>query len=262
MPKPSTPFTSASLPRVATGVLDQLYFPTDRQVTQRNESGYGVTGVYGNIHGAATSVQFRAAVNPGGRGVSTGWLFIANFQRSGTTFTGQIKLAQGGWYTLESRAVYGSMPGTVSSVAHLGVGEVFILAGQSNAVSSGTLDPVYRVSDLVSSFSGTRWAAATNPLPFDVGDGGSPFTYMANGLVRALGIPIGLVPVAWPGTTIKEWQPEAAPSWGRLERHFNDLVAALYACLSPSGVPGPCSGTRVSATTGRTRRPTRRCLPI
>ncbi|MFO0954082.1 MAG: hypothetical protein U0835_23595 [Isosphaeraceae bacterium] len=54
------------------------------------------------------------------------------------------------------------------------MGEVFITAGQSNAVNSAEIGPGRTVGDRIASFSGKEWAAARIPLPFAQGDGDAP----------------------------------------------------------------------------------------
>ncbi|MBV8607823.1 MAG: hypothetical protein JO034_10230 [Singulisphaera sp.] len=118
----------------------------------------------------------------------------------------------------------------------MGVGEVFITAGQSNAANAGVLDPTYQVNDRISSFNGSQWAAGANPLPFAQGSGGNIWVYMANRLVRDWNVPIGIDPIAWGAVGVETWQPGVMlPDTGGVE-NFARLTQAILSLQSRGGV--------------------------
>ena len=105
-------------------------------------------------------------------------------------------------------------------VEHFGVGDLFVIAGQSNAVGYGK-DPVYDPPELgVHLFrSSDKWDIATHPLGDSththheinmepVNGGVSPYLSFAKRLYRETGYPIGLIPTALGGSPLARWNPE------------------------------------------------------
>ena len=102
---------------------------------------------------------------------------------------------------------------------HLCVGDLFVIAGQSNAVGYGK-NPVFDPPELGIHMcrSSGRWDLASHPLGDATGTthpenadryntGHSPFLAFAKLLKRRLGYPIGLLPVASGESSIRKWDP-------------------------------------------------------
>ena len=70
----------------------------------------------------------------------------------------------GGWYRLEVRALKDGKEIGSAVVDHVGVGEVFVGAGQSNSTNCGQFQTQPQ-SGLVSTFGGTDWRLADDPQP-------------------------------------------------------------------------------------------------
>jgi hypothetical protein len=103
------------------------------------------------------------------------------------------------------------------AIHHLGVGDVWVIAGQSNAAGYGK-SPVQDPPELgLHMFRASgEWALATHPLADSTrtqypanreGANGShsPFLAFARVLKRRLGYPIGLIPAALGGSPISAW---------------------------------------------------------
>ncbi len=104
---------------------------------------------------------------------------------------------------------------------HIGVGDVFVIAGQSNAAGFArdyiTDEPQLGVHLLKTS---GKWDLATHPLNDSTDtmheanrepmmSGHSPFLSFGKYMKRELGYPIGLVAAALGGSPLKEWMPTA-----------------------------------------------------
>jgi hypothetical protein len=109
----------------------------------------------------------------------------------------------GGWYRVEVRA-----GGGAAAVEHVGVGEVFVIAGQSNSTNYG--EELTRTrSGMVASFDGKSWRPADDPQP-GVQDGsrqGSFIPAFGDALYARLKVPIGVACVGSGGTSVRQWLP-------------------------------------------------------
>ncbi|UBM57444.1 sialate O-acetylesterase [Marinilongibacter aquaticus] len=115
-----------------------LSFPVERQVFQRNNTNEAYIQIAGNFTVEYDSITAKVEPVAPGQGTATAWQTI-DYLDGKPYFYGKL-LASGGWYTLNVRAhKNGAVVGTASR-AKVGVGEVFVIAGQSNA--SGITDYV------------------------------------------------------------------------------------------------------------------------
>jgi len=105
--------------------------PQARIVYQRNQQNEASIPITGICPGNATRVDARVEIVPGAQGISTNWVQIDGNPQNGT-FQGNLT-AKGGWYRLFVRVFAGGSIIAESILDRVGVGEVFIIAGQSNA---------------------------------------------------------------------------------------------------------------------------------
>lgn len=113
-------------------------FPKERQVFQRtgfdhstNFRGDGIIRISGNFSSEYDSIQAKVEPRVMGQGIATSWTKI-NDRNSKPYFNGSIN-AKGGWYTLYVKAFKNGFEIDVDTVQRVGIGEVFAIAGQSNA---------------------------------------------------------------------------------------------------------------------------------
>lgn len=105
-------------------------------------------------------------------------------------------------------------------IHHIGVGDIFVIAGQSNSAGYGK-DPIYDPPELgvhLLKNSG-RWDMASHPMNESTGTiheenretanpGHSPYICFAKQLKRELCYPIGLVQASLGGSPLNAWNPE------------------------------------------------------
>lgn len=134
------------------------------------------------------------------------------------------KVPAGGLYRIETTMTYEGWDGlscTRGDMIHnVGVGDVFVIAGQSNAAGRAK-NPVADEPELGIHVLRTsaRWDLASHPLGETTGavhvghyenhnPGHSPWLHFAKRLKKELGYPIGLVPAAYGGAPLRWWNPE------------------------------------------------------
>jgi hypothetical protein len=128
--------------------------------------------------------------------------------RGDGSFESEMVLPTGGWYTAVLEPIIPIADGTVLETGKFGVGEVFVLAGQSNSTNSGET-PIRTETGMVSTFSGSCWRMANDPQPgpHDNSQGGSFAPAFGDELNRRLKIPVGIAMTGHGGTSVSAWQP-------------------------------------------------------
>lgn len=189
-------------------------FPKTRHIYQRDASNQATLRIQGNWSGSSARLEARAITMAGATntGVSTAWTVISQNPTNGP-FTAYLSgVAAGGWYRLEVRAVNDASEELLAAgVDRIGVGDVVITAGQSNAACFGS--PSQRpTDDRVSTLTLASgiWRLAADPQPDNsggMGTGGSPWPALGSMLVRSNHVPVGLICVAYGGTELSQWAP-------------------------------------------------------
>ena len=99
-----------------------------------------------------------------------------------------------------------------TTVPHLGVGEVFVVSGQSNATNYGEVRQ-QTGTGMVTSFNGTSWAIANDPQQGaqDNSQKGSFIPSFGDALYRKYRVPIGVAVVGHGSTSVRQWLPKGEP---------------------------------------------------
>lgn len=143
----------------------------------------------------------------GGDGTRAEWRSVQS-TISGNSVAFEVKAKSiASWYRVEVRGVKGGKTVAEVAVEHVGVGEVFIVAGQSNAANHGSEKQVTK-TQRVSSFDGKEWSIANDPQRGASGNGGSFMPAFGDAMTEKYGVPIGLVPIAVGSTSVREWLPK------------------------------------------------------
>ena len=174
--------------------------------------GYTDVVVEGSLpEGIKGQLEFRVTLVKPDSGPERGrkWMPL-NAEFDGQSFHGPAEVNAGGWYRLAVRCVEDGKTLAEGSVEPFGVGEVFIVAGQSYA--AGANDELLKVNDEQGRVSAydvktKKWQLANDPQP-NVGDGGTIWPALGDLLAPTLRVPVGFVNVAVGGTSTKQWMPE------------------------------------------------------
>lgn len=175
-------------------------------------------GIFPEVTGEA--FEFRAVPLTDAFGDGCDWTSLA-VTRQVNTWSGSAEIPAGGWYRIEVRSMLDTELLSSASAEPVGVGEVFLTAGQSYSGGSG--DELMSVDDpqgrIVSYDVGTdTWVIANDPQPNDIGDGGTIWVPMANVLLDKLRVPIGFVHTGGDGIPSRLWLPG--------EPNYNQVLAA------------------------------------
>ncbi len=224
---------------------------SDWQIIQRDEHGLGKIDLKGRWSGPKTrpdgtqkcSVQARLVWQDYNEPVTAAldW-HDAQTQPEGTWQMTLAAIPAGGLYRLETRLCDDDATewSTRGDMRHfVGVGDVWIIAGQSNSAGYGrgaVEDPSVLGAHLFR--NSVAWALASHPMNESTDtqhvvnrEGGNPghSPYLAFGreLQRELGYPIGLIQTALGGSPLRRWNPtEEGPS---------DLFENMIDCVKAAG---------------------------
>jgi hypothetical protein len=120
------------------GAITGISNPLTRQVVQRRDNNVGNILIVGTYSGAVDGFQASSTLLPGMNGTPVGWTALTGLVMEGGFFVGYFKQPAGGFYNIQVRPVSKNEPGEAVTVSTIGVGEVFITAGQSNTTNNGT----------------------------------------------------------------------------------------------------------------------------
>lgn len=185
-----------------------LFSPLDYQVVQRNTLKEGILHLQGKTSFIAEKWKYRLVGKSLDGDVNETWHDFPSLVKDGN-FDFKIKTPAGGWYRLEVRGVSTSQATVEAIVPHVGIGEVFIIAGQSNAGNYGSEKQITKTGN-VSSFDGNQWNPANDPQQGSEGEGGSFIPSFGDAMNERFHVPIGIAAIAAGGTSVRQWLPEGS----------------------------------------------------
>ncbi|MDP1562876.1 MAG: sialate O-acetylesterase [Pirellulaceae bacterium] len=184
-----------------------LTSPMDYQVVQRSTPSNGTLRINGQL-----SEQVPVTVVFEGRilheNVDVPWHRL-DATVSGQMVTMQMEAEAGGWWQLEIRVLNEGQEIAKAVVAHVGIGEVFVVAGQSNSANHGE-EKLTPQTGRVAAFDGTKWQIANDPQPGASGEGGSFIPAFGDAVVEKLEVPVGIVSCGIGATSVREWLPKGS----------------------------------------------------
>ena len=199
----------------------KLFHPQPHQVIQRTGIVPGAGFAHVALDGGTPTARLNNAVweyrlitlgdqPDAARDVE--WKRMSFVFLDGAVWSGGVRIPAGGWYRLEVRVGGADSPIAVGAVEPVGVGEVFVVAGQSYATNCN--DERFKVADprrRVVAFDSAKntWQVANDPQPAgDNSDGGSIWPPLGDALAKELRVPIGFANVAVGGTSSMQWMPD------------------------------------------------------
>ena len=196
--------------------------PVPRMVFQRSLANEARVMVAGMAPATATTVEARFVPLVVGQGTTTTWTSLS-FLSGSSTFRGNVTVSAG-WYRLDVRAKADTTLLALTHVNRVGIGEVFVVAGQSNA-AGGFQRVASAVEDRVSclDFQQDSLSDQLLPLQFSSASYGSSigpsqpphlWSTLGDKLVERLNVPVLFFGAALGGSSSTEWQQGAADNLG------------------------------------------------
>ncbi len=189
-----------------------IFSPLDYQVVQRSTRDDGRVVIAGVTVPAAKNGPLPDALEVRVTGSSARGDYLAgNWQplpcdARVAAFRGEITVPAGGWYQMEIRAVLHGTQVAIARVKHVGVGEVFVIAGQSNSANYGE-ERQTNTTRRVAAFDGIAWQPADDPEPGAGGTKGSFIPAFGDLMVSRFNVPVGIVATGIGSTSVREWLP-------------------------------------------------------
>ena len=228
-----------------------ITYPSDRAILQRDNNNQATVHIAGYFTTCVDRIEARFVPiksNPSGDVMGTpapkggDWQIITNTATC-NNFSSSMTVT-GGWYRLEVRGIKSGQANIESSVQHVGIGEVFLVSGQSNVTGGdGNLSGPGASEDAVSSVNFRTaydvYSKLTVKCPeyvhLDKTTTTAPFGNYAwcwglfgDRMVKKLNVPVMIFNAGWSATGIENWK-QSIPS---------DAVSyAWYGIPYPAGLP-------------------------
>ncbi len=202
-------------------------FPTKNTVIQRNQNDRGTLRIGGVLTLPYDKLEARLVALAGNGDNAERWIPLSVPDRQGIFF-GSIE-ARGGWYKLEIRGYLGEQITDSVSVQPLGIGEVFLVAGHSNAMGLPNLGAKDAIDQVVSFDALNKFLSIENitvapdaPMPaptfeplkatqriFPSGESAWYWSDLGSMLVARLGVPVLFMNAGWAAANSVNWRETA-----------------------------------------------------
>lgn len=215
-------FENPPMSRAPDAVNFAVHRPLKYEIFQRNNLGVGEVLLQGALpipevpagraandaakNKAKASTQWEVRVVTTDGKVAMDWTLIPTVPIDRYLHT-KITVPQGGWYHAEIRNKLEPQEFVRSEL--FGVGDVYLVAGQSNSANYGSVRTT-ALSDKVTAFDGRKWQPAVDPQPGAAGDQGSFIPTLGDLLYEREKVPIGFASIGVGGTSVREWLPRGS----------------------------------------------------
>jgi hypothetical protein len=202
------PAAITASPAPASAPYLRLITPRAHQIVQRTDNGVGTFSITGVVRGRG-AVKARWNGGP--------WVTVDEHP-SGGRFSGRLTGLPAGQGTLVVRLAGHR---GVGDVRHsVGVGDLFVVAGQSNACGRAPVLQKWRSGEFTPSLFGNdgRWKVLADPVDSPAGQldtisrdrptraGGSVWPLLATKVMARERVPVAFIPVPYSGSSIADWQ--------------------------------------------------------
>ena len=185
----------------------RLTSPAAQAVLQRQTANAGRVQVVGEVQ-SDTPVSVEIRLDGGD------WKPVPTMGNPGAivvqSFSQTLDLPKG-MHTLEARAVRDKQPLASTTKVQFGVGEVFVVTGQSNSANHGAVKTKSASDQVFTLTPKGTWQPCADPQPGASGGGGSILPALGDELQKRLGVPIGFIPCGIGATSVREWLPGGVP---------------------------------------------------
>ncbi|MEA5256709.1 T9SS type A sorting domain-containing protein [Arcicella aquatica] len=197
--------------------------PQNRAVYQRNQEGFSQITISGTYEKQIDKIEARLIPVEAGQGEYVDWTVIKVLPLNGN-FSSVMRVKQG-WYSLELRgSLYGTLIEGTTRLERVGVGEVFVIAGQSNAQGMPQIAGIGATNDRVNCFgsatntdSGGDFYISLSPFSkleansriAPRGMNGWCWGRLGDLLVNKLNVPVMFFNAAFEGTSSSTWATTA-----------------------------------------------------
>jgi hypothetical protein len=177
-------------------------------VFQRRSRARGEIKVYGKTAIPCDLIEARLTGTSDFGKVPKKWRRLT-YEQSSRRFDGTLPAPAGGFYHVQVRLRASGKTVGELEVSHVGVGEVFVVAGQSNSTNYGG-ERQRPKSGMVVAFSGSNWGQADDPQPGvqDRSSKGSFIPSFGDSLFLKYRVPIAVVSVGHGSTSVRQWLPK------------------------------------------------------
>lgn len=185
-----------------------LTSPVSCQVFQRGKADQAAILIEGTLAETADVIEAKADLAPGAKlGTPTKWVAVTPPGRKvAGKFSVCLTLPAGGWYQVTLRARAGDRMLAQQTVDKVGVGEVFVTAGQSNSANFGNPRQVAQ-DERVVYFDGKSFVHAQDPIPGGCGGGGSPWALLGDRIAASQQTPVCFRSASLNWTEVAAWLP-------------------------------------------------------
>lgn len=229
--------------------------PVSYRVFQRNGSNQGNISIAGTYTGSPTAIE--ASWNGGAYSTIV-------VSPTGGTFSGTLSNQTAGQGTLTVRFTNNTSVSTTKN--YVGIGDIFVIAGQSNASGRAINSQVYSSPTYKAVLFGNDdvWKELVDPTDDNAGQidsvslenvsvyttgFGSAWPLVATLYMQNQNVPVAFIPTAKGGTSITQWQPnvsnhgDTSTLYGSMYRRINAVGGSVKAILFWQGEDDVIAGT-------------------
>jgi hypothetical protein len=194
-----------------------INLPLSRSVFQRDNNNASIIYISGNYDDdVLEKIEARLVPIKQGQGTTTDWAILTDKPERGS-FVGTLT-GTGGWYELQVRGWKNGMVVAENNVDKVGIGEVFLIAGQSNAEGKQNFGEKASTDDRVNCFNYQKIDYLDEIPPYNSfshldakssiaprGQGTWCWGELGDFLANRLNVPIMFFNAAYQGSSIENW---------------------------------------------------------